>query len=115
MWANERGVLLLEAMVALAIFALAGSAAVALTAASLRAEREMAEREATNLAADRVLAAATLLTREDLDRRLGRRVIGEFTMDVQRHEPTLYRIAVAERRSETIELLVTVVYRAEGP
>ena len=114
MWANERGVLLLEAMVALAIFALAGSAAVALTAASLRAEREMAEREATNLAADRVLAASALLTRTDLDRRLGRRSVGEFTVEVQRPEPALYRIAVAESRSPDIELLVTVIYRPEA-
>jgi len=114
MRSGERGAMLLEAIVALAILSLAGAATVALTSAALRAEREMGEREAVILAADRVLAASALLTRTDLDRRLGRRDIGEFTIEVQRPEPALDRIAVAEARHPAVELLVTVVYRPEA-
>jgi type II secretory pathway component PulJ len=108
---GERGAALLEAMVALAILAGAGASAVSLVSASLRAEREMADRERTLLAADRLLAAATLLTRTDLDRRLGRRDAGEFVVEVQRPRPSLYRIAVSESRAPEFELLVTVVFR----
>ena len=114
MRSGERGAMLLEAIIALAILSLAGTATVALTSAALRAEHEMARREAVNLAADRVLAASALLTRADLDRRLGRRNVSEFTVDVQRPEPALYRIAVAEARHPSVELLVTVVYRPEN-
>ena len=111
---SECGAMLLEAIVALTVLSLAGAGALALAAAALRAERDMAGREAVNLAADRVLAASALLTRTDLDRRLGRRSVGEFTVEVQRPEPALYRIAIAESRSPDIELLVTVIYRPEA-
>jgi hypothetical protein len=53
----------------------------------------------------------TLLTRADLDRRLGTHRIGEFAVEVQRPERTLYRIAIAGAEAGANELLVTVVYR----
>ena len=62
---------------------------------------------------DRVLAAMTLLKRVDLDRRIGRHEVGEFVLDVQRPERTLYRIAVAQTSAPQVEDLVTVVYRRE--
>lgn len=109
----ERGVVLLEAMVALAILAIAGTAAVSLTADALRAEHEAGVREAALHDADRLLTALTLLTRTDLDRRLGRHRTGGMVAEIQRPEPTLYRIAVSEARAPAVELLVTVVYRPE--
>jgi hypothetical protein len=60
-----------------------------------------------------VLAALTLLNRNELDQRIGRRQIGEFIADVQRPEPTLYRIALLQKDSPHVEDLVTVVYRRE--
>lgn len=109
----EAGVALLEVLVALVILATAGTAMVELVGAGLRSERDARVRERTLAAEERVLAAMTLLRREDLDRRLGRHLVGEFVVDVERPERTLYRIAVAEARAPQVEDLVTVVYRAD--
>jgi len=111
----ETGVALLEALVALVILATAGTALVALVGAGLRSERDARVRERTLAAEERVLTAMTLLTQEDFDRRLGQRSVGEFLVDVQRPEPALYRIAIAEARAPQVEDLVTVVYRREAP
>jgi hypothetical protein len=108
---RRSGVVLLEALVALAILSAAGIALLALVTASLGAERGAREREQTLASADRVLAAMTLLKRDELDQRIGRRRIGEFMVEVQRPERTLYRIAVAEERAAEVEMLLTVVYR----
>ena len=109
---SERGVVLLEVLVALVVLATVGIALAELAGAGLRGERDAREREMRLAAEERVLAALTLLTRSELDQRIGRRQIGEFVTDIQRPEPTLYRIAVLERRSPQVEDLVTVVYRA---
>ena len=111
----DSGVALLEVLVALVILATVGTALVELVGAGLRSEHDARQRERTLAAEERVLAAMTLLRREDFDRRLGRRAVGEFLVDVQRPERTLYRIAIAEIRTPQIEDLVTVVYRPEGP
>jgi hypothetical protein len=110
----ERGVALLEALVALAILGTAGLAMVAVVDAGLRGERDALDRERTLAAEERVLAAATLLKRGELDQRLGRHTVGEFIVDVRRPERTLYRIALAQARSQEVEDLVTVVYRRDG-
>lgn len=109
----ERGVALLEVLVALVILATAGIGLMELVGAGLRAERDARAREATLATEERLLAAHTLLRRHELDQRLGRRVVGEFIVDVQRPEPTLYRIALLHQASPHLEDLVTVVYRAE--
>jgi type II secretory pathway component PulJ len=110
----DRGVALLEAMVAIAILASAGVILVGTVGAGLRSEREARRREVTVHAADRVLTAMTLLTRNDLDQRIGTRRVGEFLVNVQRPEPPLYRIALSESATPEVELLATVVYR-ESP
>lgn len=109
----DAGVALLEVLVALVILATAGTALVELIGAGLRSERDARVREGTIAAEQRVLAAMTLLRREDLDRRLGRRQVGEFSVGVERPERTLYRIAVAQADRPWVEDLVTVVYRPE--
>jgi len=111
---GDRGVVLLEVLVAMGILSASGMAVVALVSAGLGGEREARERERTLAAADRVLTALTLLKRDELDRRLGRHALGEFVVDIGRPERTLYRIAVAQQRSPEVEDLVTVVYRMEG-
>ncbi len=108
---GDRGIALLEAMVALAILAASGASLIAVVASGLRSEQEMRRRETTMWAAERVMAASTLLTRADLDLRIGRHDVGEFIVTIQRPEPTLYRIALSERVQPEQELLVTVVYR----
>ena len=112
---HERGVVLLEVLVAIVILSVAGLSLLelvrggtqAVTAARLR-ERELADEE-------RLLTAFTLLAREDLDRRIGERTVGPYVVGVQRPERTLYRIGLARRESPDVEDLVTVIYRAEPP
>ena len=111
---SDRGIALLETLVALAILSGAGLALLDLVTAGLRAERESRERERVLAVDYRILTALTLLTRAELDRRLGRHPLGELVVDVQRPERTLYRIALAQQQSPEVEDLVTVVYRREA-
>ncbi|HEU5260774.1 MAG TPA: hypothetical protein VFU41_05025 [Gemmatimonadales bacterium] len=99
----DRGVALLEVLVALAILAGAGMALVGLVGAGLRAEREARERERILAAEERLLTALTLLRGEELDRRIGRHLLGEFIVDVERPQRTLYRLALVQARSPEVE------------
>lgn len=108
---NNHGVALLEVLIAVVVVATAGVAFVELVGAGLTGEREARAREHTLATEERVLAAMSLLNRDELDQRIGRRQIGEFIVDVQRPEPTLYRIALLQRESAHVEDLVTVVHR----
>jgi hypothetical protein len=110
---NSRGIALLETLVALAILFAAGLALLDLVTGGLRAERDARERERVLAVEDRVLTALTLFRRDELDRRLGRHPIGKLVVDVERPEPTLYRIAVLQATSPETEDLVTVVYRRQ--
>ena len=110
---GNRGIALLEVLVALAILSGAGLALLTLVTAGLQAEGEARERERVLGVEERVLTALTLLRRDELDRRLGRHPIGELITDIERPERTLYRIAVLQARSPEVEDLVTVVYRRE--
>ena len=111
---RERGAVLLEVLVALTIVTVTGLSVVSLLGSGVRAEQDARERERVLAAEERVLAAMTLLRREELDQRIGRHAIGEFVVDVQRPERTLYRIAIGQGRSAHVEDLVTVVYRRAG-
>ena len=111
---SDRGIALLETLVALAILSGAGLALLDLVTAGLRAERESRKRERVLAIDDRILTALTLLTRAELDRRLGRHPLGELVADIQRPERTLYRIALAQQESPQVEDLVTFVYRREA-
>ena len=110
---NNRGVVLLEVLVAVVILATAGIGLVDLVGSGLRAERDARLRETTLATEERLLSALTLLNRKELDQRIGRRQIGEFVVDVERPERTLYRIKLLQEASPEVEDLVTVVYRAE--
>jgi len=109
----DRGVVLLEVLVAVAILSASGLALVSVVSAGLRSEWDARERERTLAAEERLLAELTLLKKGDLDRRLGRHPLGAFVVDVQRPERTLYRIALAQEGWPEVEDLVTVVYRRE--
>lgn len=110
---GERGMTLIEVLAALAILAAGGSALVATLAAAMREERHSRMEEQMLDAASRVLTATSLLSKADLDRRLGERTVGEFVVRVGRPEAALYRVGVAEQRSPELELLTTVLYRPE--
>jgi type II secretory pathway pseudopilin PulG len=108
---NNRGVVLLETLVALAILSSAGLALLELVTGGLRAERAARERERVLAVEERVVTALTLLKREDLDRRIGQHHVGELVVEIQRPERALYRISVRQSDSPEVEDLVTVVYR----
>lgn len=110
---NERGVVLLEVLIAVVVLATAGIGLVELVGSGLRAERDARLRESTWATEERLLSALTLLNRKELDQRIGRREIGEFIVDVQRPERMLYRLALLQAQSPQVEDLVTVVYRAD--
>ena len=110
---NTRGAALIEAIVALMILSVAGLGVVGALQESIRSEAGLRDREETMQAASRVMSAMVLLTRTDLERRLGTHPIGEFAVAVERPQPTLFRIAIAEGRVPEVEALVTVVYRPQ--
>lgn len=110
---RERGVALLEVLVAVLILTVAGLSLVELVAAGARAIATARQRQRELADEERLLTAYTLLTRSDLDRRLGDRTVGPYVADVQRPEATLYRIALRRSNAPDLEDLVTVVYRPE--
>ncbi len=110
---SDRGIALLEVLVALAILSGAGFALLDLVTGGLRAEWDARGRERVLVAEQRLLSALTLLKREELDLRLGRHPIGDVVVDIQRPERTLYRIALVQATSPQVEDLVTVLYRRE--
>ncbi|MEK7668875.1 MAG: type II secretion system protein [Gemmatimonadota bacterium] len=110
---RERGAALLEVLAAIVILAIAGLALVELLGGETRAlsgaialERELADEE-------RLLAAYALLSRTDLDRRVGATETGPYHVGIQRPERALYRIAVGRTAAPGVEDLVTVVFRPE--
>jgi len=112
---GRSGVVLLEVLVALTLLTVSGLSILAVTSSAMDTQRQIAERERELVNAERVLAAHSLLTRQDLDLRLGERDVGAFTVTVQRPEPALYRISIAAANAPDIEALVTVVYRPPSP
>ncbi|HEV8356904.1 MAG TPA: type II secretion system protein [Gemmatimonadales bacterium] len=111
---RNRGSALLEAIVALAIVSVAGLSMLELVSASQRERNRLDDYERLVAGADRVLTAMVLLTRQDLDRRLGTHAVAAYAVNVTRPEMTLYRIAVGDSLAPEVELLTTVVYH-EGP
>src|SRR5204862_1755071 len=91
----ERGTILLELMLSLALLGVAGTSVLAAMSEALRNEAAWRRRESLYQTADRVLIAMSLLGRGDLDLRIGTRPVGELLVTVDRPEPTLYRVAVA--------------------
>jgi hypothetical protein len=106
----DRGAALLEVLAAVVVMAIAGISMLELVGTHGRAVTTLRARELELADEERLLTAYVLLSRVDLDRRLGEVLVGPYVVGVQRPEPALYRIAV--RRPETAaEDLATVVYR----
>lgn len=108
---SERGVALLEVLIALAILSMGGLGTVAVVDSAIRSQADMAQRENTIRTAGRVLAALTLLKPNELTQRLGKYRLGEFVVGISRPEPALFRVALSEVQAPEHEVLVTVVYR----
>ena len=110
----ESGAVLVEVLAAIAILAFAGIAMVELVASGAHATVAATVREEELADQERLLAAWALLSKNDLDQRLGRREVGPYVVEVQRPERGLYRIAVVRRDAPAVEDLVTVAWRPGG-
>ena len=108
---HRQGFALLEVLVGIALLGSAGLGLVLALRQAAVAEAAAAEQERHLSAADRVLAAMTLLQASELDQRIGSHRVGEFVVRVARPEPTLYRLALADTGADR-EILTTVVFRA---
>ena len=109
---RARGAVLLEVVAALTIFAFAAAAAIALLSQLSDGERRAHANERTVADQERLMAAYALLAREDLDRRLGRREVGPYVVEVQRPEQALYRVTIGDSTGAD---LITLLYRPGTP
>lgn len=110
---DRRGVLLLEAMIALAILGVAVLTFVAVTRASGEAVARAARADSEARAAARFIAAVSLWPRADLDRRLGERAEGRWRLRVSRSGERIYVVVLGDSSGHR-ELLRTALYREPG-
>lgn len=108
---NRSGVALMEAVMALMILSSAVVSTLGVVTALGRATVRLEQRERELARAERVLIASSLLTRQELEQRLGVRRVGDFYVWVDRPEPELFRIGVAPALLPSRELLATLVHR----
>jgi type II secretory pathway pseudopilin PulG len=104
------GVILLEVLVALAVLGTAGAALAAMSVAANDAVSRAQRLDDDVRRASALLEAVALWPREDLDRHLGARPQGEWTLEVQRPAPTLYTLSIADS-GDGRALLRTALYR----
>ena len=109
---QRRGVVLLEALVALVILTTAGAAAVTMAAEAARDIQRARRAEVAMRAANALFDAVSLWSRDDLDRHLGNRMQGAWLMRVDRPAPTLY-VATLTDTSTQVELLRSSLFRPE--
>lgn len=109
---GRRGVLLLEVLAALTIFALAAAGALSLLAQVSESEQRLQAEERRLTDQDRLMSAYSLLSRRDLDLRLGARTVGPYVVEVQRPEQTVYRVTIGD--STGVDL-ATLLYRPDAP
>lgn len=108
------GVILLEVIVSLAIVAVASMTYLALARQNADAVQRSAMSEMRQRSASDFIATVTLWPTADLDRRLGDRRQGPWTLRIHRESPRLYSIVLLDSiGSET--LLETAVLRPGEP
>lgn len=107
---TERGAVLLEVMVALAVLAMIGSAAAWQASEAIATVQRTHQREREVRAANRLLTAVSLWPRDDLDRHLGSTKQGVWRLRIDRPAPTVYAITLADSATGTV-LLATALFR----
>ena len=110
---SRRGMVLLEAIVALTIIAVSGVTAVSLAASSLAAIERAQKADDRSQRASHFLDAVSLWTPPDLDRHLGDRPEGSWRLRIERPIPTLYVVSLRDSTTGQT-LLVTSLYRIDG-
>jgi type II secretory pathway pseudopilin PulG len=108
---SRRGVVLLEVLVALAILGASGAALATLAVGASDAVARARSRDDEVRRASAFLEVVALWPREDLDRHLGRRPQGEWTLEVRHPTANLYLVALSDSGASH-PLLATSLYRA---
>ena len=106
------GMVLLEAMIALAMLAIGAVSLITLADESLRAVRRADAADVATERASAFLDAVALWPRADLDRHLGDRAEGAWRLRVERLFPTLYTVTLADTLNGDV-VLATSLYRPE--
>src|SRR5688500_9495681 len=112
--AAPRGAVLLEVLVALAVLGIVGSAVAALAIGTGDATRRAREADIEWRQANAFFNAVALWTRDDLDRRLGTRRQGAWSLRVERPAPILYTIELSDSGGARV-LLRSALFRAPAP
>lgn len=107
---SRRGAVLLEVLIALAILGVVAASALSVAAEGASRVRSNHASESELRGASALFDAVTLWSRADLDRHLGRRRQGAWTMEVQRVGESLYDVTLEERQTGRL-LLRTSLYR----
>ena len=110
---GRRGMVLLEAIVALTIIAVSGVTVVSLAVSSLAAMDRAHKADERSQRASHFLDAVSLWTRADLNRHLGDRAEGSWRLRIERPIATLYVVSLRDSTTDQT-LLVTSLYRVEG-
>jgi type II secretory pathway pseudopilin PulG len=108
--ANNRGAVLIEAIVALAVLGAVGGSAAWAVSESLRTAAVAWQHEDELRAAGRFMTAVSLWPRQDLDRHLGTSRQGEWRLSVERNAPGLYAVTLADSTGAR-PLLITMLRR----
>ncbi|MBY0492079.1 MAG: hypothetical protein K2R93_19715 [Gemmatimonadaceae bacterium] len=111
--ARRPGIVLLEAMVALALIGLVGLSFVTALVDAERNVDQGARAERELVAAAALMDAAMLWSREELDMRLGSRTQGPWRLTIQRASPTLYALTLTDSLGRRT-LLQSAVLRTES-
>ncbi len=107
------GMVLLEVIVSIALLGGIGIASVAALSQAVTSVRQAQANERAFMEAVALLDAATLWSREDLDRRLGYRRQGIWMLHIARTDVRFYRLTVFDSTAGR-RIVETVVLRAEG-
>lgn len=110
---KRRGVVLLEALIALALIGTVALSTLALSASDTDAVKRLLVRSDEISEASRFLELVALWTRDDLDRRLGTRPQGPYRLRILRPMRTVYTLELLDSKTERL-MLATAVYRPEA-
>lgn len=111
---GEGGAVLLEVIVALALITTAGLASIEVLGAAVQEIGALDAKEQHQAKAQRLLLSYSLMSRRQLDQRIGSQDAQEMFIRVARPQRELYRVAVGDLQYPNFEMLVTVLFRPVG-
>lgn len=112
-FAARSGAALLEAIVALTVLAIAGISLLGVASDAYRVIERSADSERRMRDANRLLDAASLWSRTELDQRLGERIQGSMRMRIVRLSAKLYRVQLLTAADDEL-LLATSLHRGRS-